>query len=95
MELLKEISGLFAPALLFVLFVSLAALRMQIDKTRRLEEEIKKINLYSIKQTAIMVKYCNVPIEVLLDDLKTVGPYLSSVPQDDILGQVLDKYVRS
>lgn len=102
MEILESIPDLLIPILIFFLSLSLLAIRMLMDKTNRIEEEFRKFQLLvndrSLKRAAAMVKHCNAPIEILLDELKDQSQtysYLSSVPQDDLIAKILDKYTRS
>jgi hypothetical protein len=78
-----------------LLIIALLALRLQMIKVRRHEEEIRDTNLRILRTVGYLVKYCNAPIDVLLTDLKDMNAYLTDVPEDDILGQLLDKYIRS
>lgn len=75
--------------------VLLIWIRNMIDKTHRLEEQLRETNLRILRLTGIIVKYCSAPIEVVLDELNDQKSYLADIPTDDILSQVLDKYIRS
>lgn len=102
MDIIQEITKSLGLGLLFLLILALIALRATMTKSHRIEEELRKfqiqINNRSLRKTASMIKYCGAPIELLMDELKELSQsdeYLASVPQDDIVAQVIDKYIRS
>lgn len=76
----------FVTVPILVLMVKLLA-----ERVHTLEEGLKDSILYSVTQTAYMVKYSNVPIDLLMTDLKTMSGKLANVP-DDLMGQILDIY---
>lgn len=95
MDLIAAFSSLLAPAFTLINLAQLLAIRGLMNKSKRLEEDLRETNLRILRLTGIIVKYCSAPIEVVLDELKDQKNYLTEIPQDDILGQVLDKYIRS
>lgn len=95
MELLKELLSIIASASVPIAVVAVFALRLQSTKTKELEKDLRETNIRILKLSAIIVKYCSAPIEIVLDELKDQKEFLISVSDDDILGQILDKYVRN
>lgn len=95
MSAIKELLNLLAPAATILFGVALLAIQMQATKTKRLEEELRETNLRILDLTTIIVKYCNAPIEVVMDQVKDQKDYLVNIPQDDLLSQIIDKYTRS
>lgn len=54
-------------------------------------EENKKRIMDNLETRALMVKYCGLPIEHFLQDLKESQVPLAALPDDDIFGQLLAK----
>jgi hypothetical protein len=93
MEIIKNIVSYLAPMITVFFLVVYITLRSLARKAKRSEENDKKQALDTLRLEGYMVKYCGLPIEIFLEDLKDKGTFLSVIPDDDILTQILDKQI--
>lgn len=95
MDLIKELVQYLGPAFASMTLVSVLTMRTLSTRTRKQEQDQKNLALDILRIEGYMVKYCGLPIDVFLTDLKDKGVYLSYVSNDDLLGQILDRSIRS
>ena len=94
MDAIKEFASLLAPLLLGVSpFVGLAILQLM-RQAKRSEQNDKNQVIDYLRLEGYMVKYCGLPIEVFLADLKEKGVFLSNVPDDSLLTQIIERQVK-
>lgn len=93
MELLKEFMPYLAPLVSGSTLILYMIVRSLQRKAKRNEEANKQQTLDLIRVEGYMVKYCGLPIEIFLQDLKAKEQVLTFVADDDILTQILDKKV--
>lgn len=90
MELIKQFLIAIGPAAL-TMGNLLWAITLLFTRTHRLDVTDRKTILYIMKLTTLLVEHGSLPPQVLVDQVKDLGEFLTTIPQDDLIQHIVTK----